>query len=170
MALTGKISVSVSLTQTITSGESSASHRVSYSKSRSLTNGVGADQGDLMWHDQRTLTNGATESLDLHGGTLTGAFGAVTFDKVKGVVFYNHSTTDHLKIGGAAANAAALFKATTDILVLPAASTTDKPAAFVLQYPSSAGVDVTTNDEIKIAHGADTTNPLIYDVVIWGED
>jgi len=170
LALSGSVSVNVRLTQTNALDLSTPSDSLSILKTRAITSGTGADQGDLLWHDQRTLTDGATESLDLHGGTLAGGFGAVTFDKVKGICVLNFSTTDAIKIGGAAANAVGLFGATTDVLVLPAASATNKPSVFLIEAPAAAGIDVTTNDEIKIAHGGTTSNTITYQIAIWGED
>lgn len=170
LALTGKVSVMLSLTQTNALDLSTPSDSLAVNKSRTITSGTGADQSDLLWHDQRTLTNGGTESLDLHGGTLTGGFGAVTFDKLKGIYIANYSTENSLQIGGAAANAVGLFDDTTDILVLPPASATNKPSKFLFEAPAAAGIDVTTNDELKIAHSGDTTNSLTYDIAVWGED
>lgn len=170
LALTGSVGVNLALAATNAQDLSTPQDSLSVNVIRTLTSGTGADQGDLLWHDQRTLTNGATESLDLHGGTLSGAFGAVTFDKVKGVYVENLSTTDPIKIGGAAANAVGLFDDTTDILVLPAASATNKPSRFLLEAPAAAGIDVSSDDELKIAHGGVTTNTITYKIVIWGED
>ena len=170
LALSGRINVSVSLSQTNAQDLSTPTDSLAINKVRTITSGTGADQGDLLWHDQRTLTNGATESLDLHGGSLSGRFGTVTFDKVKGICIMNYSTENSLKIGGAAANAIGLFDNTTDILLLKPASATDKPSILFIEAPAAAGIDVTTNDELKLTHSGDTTNSLTYDIAIWGED
>lgn len=170
LALTGRVNVNIALSLTNSQDLTTPTDPLTINKVRSITSGTGADQGDLLWHDQRVLTNGATESLDLRGGTLTGAFGAVTFDKVKGLCVLNYSTENSLKIGGAAANAIGLFDNTTDILLLPPASATNKPSILLLEAPAAAGIDVTVNDELKIAHSGTTTNSVTYDIAIWGED
>lgn len=170
LACTGKITVTVNLTQTNALDLSTPTDSVSKTYTRTITDGTAADQCDLIWHDQRSLTNGATESLDLNGGTLNGAFGAITFDKVKGILIANTSTENGLKIGGAAANALGLFDNTSDILILPAASATNKPSILLWESPAAAGLAVTTNDELKIASTGTTTNTVTYEVLVWGED
>lgn len=170
LELSGKITVTISLSQTNALDLSTPTDSLSITKSRSITAGTGADQCSLVWHDQRTLTDGATESLDLHGGTLSGAFGTITFDKVKGLLICNTSTTDGLKIGGAAANNLGILSGTTDTILLPAASATNKPSLFLIEAPAAAGIDVTTNDELKIEHDSTTSNSVTYDIIVWGED
>jgi hypothetical protein len=169
LALSGRVNVSLQLTATNAQDLTTPSDPLSIIKSRTITSGTGSDQADLLWHDERTLTNGATESLDLHGGTLSNSWGAVTFDKVKGIAVFNYSMTDGIKIGGVASGIG-LFNATTDILILPAASATNKPSLFLIEAPAAAGINVVTNDEIKVAHGGTTTNTITYDIVVWGED
>jgi hypothetical protein len=170
LALTGTVGINIQFSQTNALDLSTPADPLLVNEQRSITSGTGADQGDLIWHDQRPLTNGATEALALNDGSLTGGFGAITMDKLKGICVLNYSTTDSVKIGGAGANAAAIFAATDDVLVLPAASATNKPSKFLMEAPAAAGIDVTTNDEIKIAHGGDTTNTITYDIIVWGED
>ncbi len=167
---TGKVSVSIAFTQTNALDKSTPTDSLSQTFTRTFTSGTAADQCDLIWHDSRTLTNGATEALDLNGGTLNGAFGAVTFDKVKGILIANTNTENGLKIGAAAANALGLFDNTSDILVLPLASATNKPSLFLWEAPGAAGIATTTNDDLKIAHGGTTTNTITYEVYVWGED
>ncbi|OHB65758.1 MAG: hypothetical protein A2Y76_01655 [Planctomycetes bacterium RBG_13_60_9] len=170
LACTGKISVSITLAQTNELDLSTPTDSVSKTYSRTLASGTAADQVDLIWHDSRSLTNGATESLALNDASLTGAFGTITFDKVKGICIANTSTENGLKIGGAAANQLGLFSDTTDILILPAASATNKPSIFLFEAPAAVGIATTTNDELKFASTGTTTNTLTYEIIIWGED
>ena len=170
VACSGSVNVSISLVETNALDLSTPQDTLSISIPRAITSGTGADQCDLMWHDERTLSNGATESLDLNGGTLTGAFGSITLDKLKGIYVANYSTENSLKIGGATANAVTLFDSTTDILTLPPASATNKPSRFFMEAPAAAGIDVSTNVALLMARGTTTTNSVTYRIAIWGED
>ncbi len=170
LACSGKVSLTIQLTETNAQDLTTPRDELTLSKTRTITSGTGADQCDLLWHDQRTLTNGATEALDFQGGSLTGAFGAVTFDKVKGICVLNYSTENAIKLGAAAANAIGLFDNTSDILLLPAASATDKPSVFLIEAPAALGIATTTNGTLKVAHGGTTTNTITYEIAVWGED
>ncbi len=88
---------------------------------KSITNGTGANKAQVLWHDQRTLATTTGEDLDLAGGALTNAFGAVTFTKIKGILLEVETTTTgyRLQIGGDA-NSLPLFGATTDYLEVQA--------------------------------------------------
>lgn len=170
LSLTGSIDVRVQLTQKNALDLTVPVDSLSLSGTRSLTSGTGADQVDLMWHDQRTLTNGATEALALHDASLSGAFGTITLDKLKGICIQNLSTENSIKIGGAGATAVPLFDNTSDILVLPPASATNKPSTFLMEAPAAAGLATGTNEVLKIAHSGTTTNSIIYNIIVWGED
>jgi hypothetical protein len=169
LTLSGKVNTLVQLSMTAPLDLSVPLDPLKLNRTRTITTGTGADQADVVWHSHRTLTNGATEALSLHGGTLADVYGAVVFDKVKGLAVLNYSTTNHLDLGGSGATALRLFTATTGILALPAATSITKPTVFLLEAPAADGIDVTTNDTLKVAHGGDTTNSITYDIVLWGE-
>ncbi len=148
-ALSGKVGVSIMLQHTNEQDLSTPDDTLNLNQSRTLSNGTAADQSDLLFHDQRTLTAGGNEELAFNDGSLTGSFGAVTFDKLKGLCLRNHSTAGSLKVGGAAATQLGLFDDTTDILVLPP-GTTNAPSCFLFEAPQAAGLDVTSNDTLKL--------------------
>ena len=170
LACSGKVSLTIQLTETNAQDLSTPKDDLTISKTRTITSGTGANQDDLLWHDQRILTNGATEALSLHDGTLTGAFGAITFDKLKGICLLNYSTENSLQLGASGATAVPFFANTSDILVLPPASATNTPSVFLFEAPAAAGLAVGTNEVIKFTHSGTTTNSLTYDIAVWGED
>jgi hypothetical protein len=169
LALSGKVGIAIQLNQTNALDLTTPTDSLNLTPHRAISSGTGADQSDVLFHDQRTLTTGGTEELALNDGSLSNAFGTLTLDKLKGICIRNHSTTDSLLIGGAAATQVGLFNDTSDILKLQPGSS-DYPSVFLQEAPAAAGLDVTTNDTIKLTHNADTTNSLTYDIIIWGED
>ncbi|KKL72574.1 hypothetical protein LCGC14_2083570 [marine sediment metagenome] len=169
LALSGKVGFTVQLTQTNALDLTTPADPLNVTQNRVITSGTAADQSDLLWHDQQTLTNGGTVELVLNDGTLSNAFGTVTMDKLKGICIRNHSTDCTLIIGGAAATVLGLFESTTDILTLQP-GTTGKPATFLMELPGAAGIDTTSNDTLKLEHGAGSTNSVVFDIMVWGED
>lgn len=130
-----------------------------------FTNGTGADKAQVQWHDQRSLASGATESLDL-AGSLTSAFGVVTFTKVKWLIIrvVTETTGYKLGVGGAAANQFINWVAdSSDIVYIGAGG------MLVLSSPVDGfAVTAGTGDILKIANaaGGDT---ITYDIIVIGE-
>lgn len=161
-ALTTTIKVNVQATYTDPLDLVTAQDPLSFLRTISLATGTGASQADRSFHDIRTLASGANEALDL-AGVLADAFGdTLTFVKVKAIYVKNLSTTDDLLIGGAAANALALFANSSDILQL-------RPGGiFLVSAPDADGIAVGANDQLKLEHNADTTTSFNYEIVIIG--
>lgn len=128
-----------------------------------FTSGTGANQADRMWHDQRTLNASATENLDL-SGTLAGAFGNVTFARIKGVLVYAApGNTNDVNVIREGTNGVPLFLALGDGIPV-------KPGGlFVWAAPNAAGVAVTagTGDLLTFTNSAGST-PVTFDVIIFG--
>ena len=132
--------------------------------------GSGANQADSMWHDERTLAVSANETLDLNA--ITDALGtAKTISKLKALVIYNVPASEGgqdaaaLIVGGADATQVPIFSdPTTDkILVAPG-------GLFVLTAPLAAGIDISTNKNLKIAHDGAGSSAAKFRIVEVGVD
>ena len=72
------------------------------------------------------------------------------------------ASQDALYVGGAAANALGLFADGSDKLVL-------RPGGMLLvTAPDADGIEVGSNDKLKLEHSGDTTSSLEYEIVILG--
>jgi len=159
------ITLSLNIMHTKASDFNTLKDEVVLSRGVTLDNGTGANQADTVFHDNRTLADGADETLDLHDGTLTDAFGdAITIDEMKLIYVKNNSSDASLLVGGAAATQMGLFADVTDILTLPPGG------EFLFTAPGSAGVDISTNADLKIAHNGTGTSSLTYDIIVIGVD
>jgi hypothetical protein len=167
MALTAKMTVGVTATQTATLDWGIASAPLTKAFSVSLASGTGAGQADRAFTDTRTLSASATEDLDL-AGVLTDAFGAtLTFAKVKGIYIAAASgNTNNVIVGNATTNGFISW-------VGGAAHTlTVRPGGVLALFCGAAdtnGYAVTagTADLLKIANSAGTTS-VTYDIAIIG--
>ena len=135
------------------------------SRGITFTEGVGANQVNMIFHDQRTLTDGANETLAFNDGSLINKVGiAITMDIVKAMYIKNTSSDAALIIGNATANAMLLFGATTHTHLC-------KPdGEFVVIAPDANGIDITSNDELKLEHDGVGTSDLIFDIIVMGVD
>ena len=163
MALTSKIKVDVTGTQTNAADLSTPSDAASKNFLLSLATGTGANQADLIFHDQRT-TDDTGEELDM-AGTLTDKFGAtITFARVKAIlVFAAAANTLDVQVGGSASNGFNTWVGAAGDLVAV------KPGgAFVLATGDATAYAVTasTGDLLKIA--ASASGNVTYDIVIIG--
>ena len=163
--LTSNLLVTVAIQNTKAVGLTTVKDNISADWSVKLTDGTGANQADTLWHDQRTLADGANETIDVHDGSLSDAFGtAVTLDKLKMICIKNGSSDADLEIGGAAATQLGLFADGTDILNLPPGG------IFVYSAPGSAGLDCSTNSDLKLTHDGTGESTLTYDIIVVGID
>jgi len=133
---------------------------LSYTSAIAIANGTGLNQADMLFTDTRSIAG--AEDLDVSGGALTTAFGAVyTIAELKVLVVCAASAnTANVLLGGDAASVLFLSVATT--------TTTLKPGAcFVYTDPSAAGTTVTnsTADVIQVAPSAGTQ---VYSIIIMG--
>ena len=132
--------------------------------SDSLADGTDLDEANKVYTARRTLAGAASEEIDL-AGTLTDLFGdSVVATKVKALVIHNLKTDvgAKLEIGGAAANAFPLFKATNDIYTL------GPNGIFFIWEPSAAGLPVAagTGDLLKIANISSPSVSIDYDIMM----
>jgi len=130
-----------------------------------LQDTTAALHADVVYHDARTLADGANETLDIHDGSLSDAFGdALTIDKLKAIYIKNNSTDANLLIGGAAATQMGLFNDVSDVLKL-------RPGGeLLLTAPDADGIDVTANADLKITHDGTGSSELTYDIIVAGSD
>lgn len=166
MALTSKFDINLNITYTGSPDIGSLIQQITESRGCTLTNGTGANKGDICYEATRTLADAASEELDLHDGTLKDRYGnSLTFDIVRQLYIKNNSSDAGLDIGGAAATQVALFgDPASDILtILPGGE-------FVFTAPNAAGLDVSANAHLKIAHDSTGSSSLTYDIIICGED
>jgi hypothetical protein len=165
MSLTAKLNLLLNIEHTKTMDLNTLRDAMNLTRGVSLANGTGANQADAVFHDTRTLADAATETLDVHDGTLVNAFGdTLTLNKLKAIYIKNNSADANLLIGGAAATQLGIFADPTDILKLPPGGD------FFMTAPGSAGIDVSTNSDLKIAHDGTGTSSLTYDIIVVGVD
>lgn len=167
MALSTKVRVELSATQTPTVDLGTASRTGTVAAAITLADGVGAGQANLVWFDSGVLAASATVDLDLAGG-LTDSFGAaLTFVKVKAIVLEAASTnTNNIIIGGAATNQFASWAgaATHTVTVRPG-------GVFALAVGTGDltgyGVTAGTGDLLRLANSGAGTS-VAYDIAIVG--
>ena len=166
MALTTKVVLKIKALLTNTSLDlSTPSDNLMLDKTISLANGTGANQADMIWHDSFDLEDDASNTHDLYasGSLLTPLGVALTINKLKFLFIENESSDANLVIGAAAANPIALFTVSAaDSLELPPGGT------FVWSAPGLAGLDITTNKNLKLTHGGQGTSTLTYNIVAIG--
>ena len=165
MSLTAKLNLLLNIEHTKAMDLNTLRDAMNLTRGVSLANGSGANQADAVFHDTRTLADAATETLDVHDGTLVNAFGdTLTLTKLKAIYIKNNSADANLLIGGAVATQLGLFNDVSDVLKLPPGGD------FFMTAPGSAGIDVSTNSDLKIAHDGTGMSSLTYDIIIVGVD
>lgn len=130
----------------------------------SLTSGAGLNQANVIWSDRRTVNASTTDTLDLAGGGLTDALGAVFAPaRMKLLAVRNrHSGTQNITVGRPAANGVPWLSAAGDNAIVSAGG------LLLMAWPTAAGIVVTagTGDLIEVVNGAGTS--VDYDIVIIG--
>lgn len=168
MALTAKMAIELNIAYSASRDLADTQHPIILSRGPTLKSAEGAgndDHADVVWDDQRTLADTANETLDLQDGSLTDNLGnAVTIDILKALYIKNTSTDASLLIGGAAATQLGLFNDVSDVLKL------QPGGEILLTAPLAAGIDTTTNSDLKLAHDGTGSSDLVYDIVVVGED
>lgn len=163
MALSATIKATLSATHTSVLDLATATFPLALSQAISLTDGTGANQADRIFSDTRTLTASANEDLDL-SGSLTNAYGTVTFARIKAVlVIADSANTNNVNVSRSTSNGVPLFLAATDgIAVRPG-------GVFLWACSDVTGVAVTagTGDLLNFANSAGSTS-VNYSVVIIG--
>lgn len=165
MALSTKISVRISATQTSAGDLATAQDPLTYLKEFTWASGTGADQADLIFHDQRTLNASANEELDL-AASLTDKLGnTLTFVEIMAImVFAAAANTNNVQVGGSAANGFVNWVANaTDIINV-------RPGGMLLLIARDAtGYAVTagTGDLLKLTNSGAGTS-VTYDIILIG--
>ena len=133
---------------------------LSYANALAIANGTGLNQADMLFTDTRSIA--AAEDLDVSGGALTTAFGAVyTIAELKVlVVCADSANTANVILGGDAASVLFLSVATTTVTLKPG-------ACFVYTDPSAAGTTV-TNSTADIIQAAPSAGTQVYSIIIMG--
>lgn len=176
MALTSKLTMSVSADYTKTLDLATGKVPLAKIYQAILNTGTAVGQADLIFHDQRTLVASASEDLDL-AGVLTDAFGtALTFARIKGLIVAARGVTDangvtttpntNSVVVGAAAGApwTTLLNSTGTVTLRPGAVF----AAFAGDTDATGyAVTATTADLLKVANSAGSTS-VTYDIVVIG--
>jgi hypothetical protein len=165
--LTAKMLLEIRIDYALSRDLASTSHPIQLNRGLTLTNGTGANKGDVCYDDTITIADGASDStIVLNDGTMTDSHGtAITMDILRGMYIKNNSTDAGLIIGAAAATQLAIFGTpATDTLLLPPGG------EFFWTAPDATGLDVTTNDTLKLEHNGVGTSSMNVDVIIIGED
>ncbi len=167
MALTAKMIMNILMDYTSTKDLGTASYPLQFSGGITLVSGTGANKGTTLFDITYTLANAAgTQTIQLADGSLTDSLGdAVSFDIVRGLYIKNNSVDATCIVGAAAATPLAIFgtPATDTMLVLPLGE-------LFWAAPNAAGLDVTTNEDLKILHNGDGSDTMDVDLVIVGEN
>lgn len=163
MALSATIKAGIQASQTNVLDLGTATFPLSVLESLSLTDGTGADQADRIFSDERTLAASASEDLDL-SGSLTNAFGTVTFARIKAVlVIADSGNTNNVNVSRPASNGVPLFLAASDGIGV-------RPGGVLLWACTDAtGVAVTagTGDLLTIANSS-SGSAVTYRIIIIG--
>lgn len=133
--------------------------------------GTGAGAVNVIYAETITLAqpNGGGETVTLNlknSGSLLDIFKqALTMTAINFLYIKNNSDDATLRVGGGESNDLDIFSTTSDILLI-------KPGAnsILLNDPSAAGVDVTTNYNLKITHDGTGTATMDVDIIAMGLD
>lgn len=163
MALSATIKAGVSGSHTSVLDLGTATFPLDVRAALTLTDGTGANQADRIFTDTRTLSASATEDLDL-SGSLTNAYGTVTFARIKVVyVTADSGNTNNVNVTRPASNGVPLFLAAGDGAAI-------RPGGlFLWACGDATGVAVTagTGDLLTFTNSAGSTS-VTYSVVIIG--
>lgn len=129
--------------------------------------GTGAGAVNVIYAETTTLADGANTTLNLKdSGSLLDVFKqALTMTAIKFLYIKNNSDDATLLVGGGSSLDLDIFAATSDIQNI-------KPGAhaILLCDPSAAGVDVTTNKNLKLEHDGTGDSNMDIDVIAMGLD
>ena len=163
--LSGSAGASINLTHYLAGDLSEEQERILVSAG-SWTYGTGANQVNVVYADMTQLADGGNTTLDLYAsGSLLDVFNrALTMEALKFLYIKNNSSDATLIIGGGASNDLDIFADTSDKLYI-------KPGGiFIWIDPSAAGLDITTNKNLKIEHDGTGSSTMDVDVIAMGLD
>lgn len=165
--LTAKMILQINIDYSLGRDLATTTHPIQFNSGITLTDGTGASKGDVCYDDTITIANAGSDStLVLNDGTLTDSLGvALTMDIVRGFYLKNNSSDAGLIVGAAAATQLVIFGTpATDTLLI-------KPGGLIFwTAPDVTGLDVTTNDTLKLTHDGGGSSTMDVDVIFVGED
>lgn len=158
MALTGKLTIDFTATQTGSNDFGGPNFTPQFRHIYNIANGTGDDQADILWMDERTISASSTEDLDM-AGVLSDAFGAtVTAAEIVGILIDAAAgNTNDVVVGNGTNPIVGGFlggSGTQTITIKPGAS-------FVWYSPGDGdGIAVTasTGDILKVANSSSGTS------------
>jgi hypothetical protein len=164
--ITGSLKVLLNLTHKKTLDLSEVSNKININQPFNFTYGTGANQINVLYQDTLSLADGANTTLNLYdSGTLTDAFGvALTMEALKLLYVKNNSDDANLLLlGGNSADIGICSNATDQIIIPPG-------GVFVWINSSAAGLDITTNKNLRLAHDGTGSTAMDVDILIGGLD
>jgi len=128
--------------------------------------GTGANAVEIVYADTTTLADGANTTLDLYAsGSLLDVFNrALTIEALKFLYIKNNSSDATLKVFGGVSNDIGIIADTSDIVEVKPGGT------FLWTDPSAAGLDITTDKNLKIEHDGTGSSNMNVDVIAMGLD
>lgn len=164
MALTAKMRINMNINYTGSGTLQDPSQPIDENRGITLTNGTGVNKGNRCYAETITIGDGANATLDVQA--LTDTFGdALDFDIIRAMYIYNSSADATLIIGGAAGTQLDIFgDQASDKLHIPPG------CEFMMTWPTAAGLDVTTNKDLKYEHDGTGGDSMDFDIIIVGED
>jgi len=130
------------------------------------TYGTAAGAVNVIYADSVTLADGANTTLDLYAsGSLLDIFKqALTMEALKFLYIKNNSDDATLKVFGGASNDIGIVADTSDIVEIPPGGD------LCWSDPSAAGLDITTNKNLKLEHDGTGESDMVVDVIAMGLD
>lgn len=166
MALVAKMILNILIDYTSDKDLGIATYPLQINRGITLTNGTGANKGTTLYDITYTIADGGNEEIQIADGSLTDSLGqAVSFDILRGLYIKNNSEDATLIVGAAAATQLAIFgtPATDTLLILPGGEN-------FWTAPNAAGLDVTTNEDLKLVHDGTGSSTMDVDLIIVGEN
>lgn len=129
--------------------------------------GTGAGAVEVIYADTTTLGDGANTTLDLYesGSLLDIHNRALTMTALKFLYIKNNSSDATLLVGGGVSYDLDIFSDTSDKIKIPPGGD-----AILWNDPSAAGLNITTNKNLKIEHDGTGSSTMNVDVIAMGLD
>jgi hypothetical protein len=155
--------IGLDIVEAVSDAMGGADERILVAGGQTFTAGSGAGQINAAWSSAaRALADGANETLNLTDASLTTKRGtSVDFSAIKTLYVKNNFVLGNLAIGAAASNPVALFGT-------PATETLLLPPGGEIEITFPAGLDVSTNGNLKITHDGAGSAAGTYDIAVGG--
>lgn len=164
MALTSRITLELSATQTGSHDFGGPEFSPLMRKVLDFASGVGANQADLLFCDTRTIAASSSEDLDL-AGVLADAFGAtITMAEVVAIIVFADAANTNNVVLGDATSPVPLFGGTNPTFAV-------KPGGFfAVGAPNASGlltVGAGSTDDLKVANSSSGSS-VTYTIAVLG--